>query len=50
MRFEAATLDDALRARGSGQGVEGEEVIVAGSLEELREEGILDGVRRAAGI
>ena len=50
MRFEAATLDGALRERGSDGGAAGEEVIVADSLEELREEGILDGVRRAAGV
>lgn len=49
MRFEAAALDGALGARGSGREVEGEEVVIAESLEELREEGILEGVRRAAG-
>ena len=43
-------IDGALEARASGREVEGEEVIVAESLGELREEGILDGVRRAAGI
>ena len=50
MRFEAAALDGALGARGSGREVEGEEVVIAESLEELREEGILEGVRRAAGV
>jgi hypothetical protein len=50
MRFEAADLDRKLDARKSWTEVQGEQVIIADSLEKLRNEGLLDGLLRAAGI